>query len=549
MTCVFSAPSRLPRGRQGGRRKGDSELLSRIAKLELLVKNLEGDGSSPASKGDSPSNSEVGMKQQQSLPVTNSTRSSKTPKSERGSNLDKPFLRTISDEISGLRYVINSGYSDDEDDEIDSEPEIHLEDDPSLSEHSRFAICGPGWLADQVGVSKYPSGIQISALLDVYMTNVHTVMKVLHGPSLRAYLSGESKSLDCSPGPKGLEALLFSIFHAAVTSLSDAECLRRLGEERQVLLRRYRLATELGLAKADFINTTEISTLQALVTFLQSIRAYDRSRFSWTLVSLCVRIAQALGLQRDNNHSSFPLFQREMRRRLWWQICMLDSSLAVDRGTDPAIAAGTYNTKVPLHINDADIWLGGPEDVAERDSYTDMTFSCIVYDIYETTKQLNYVPAAEAVGDAAALQSQAERIMRVMKAQERLEERYLRHLDMTNPFHWGSKMVADCIRASLWLVVYRPLQQRPGFGLEVQHPNVLHLSVEIMERAKMMNVHPAADSFRWLSTSYVQYVIENLLESLSCAVVRSVIILRRCFSVHLASLYSCESKVHGQETF
>jgi hypothetical protein len=187
--------------------------------------------------------------------------------------------------------------------------------------------------------------------------------------------------------------------------------------------------------------------------------------------------------------------------------------------------------------------------VAERDSYTDMTFSCIVYDIYETAKQLNYVPAAEAVGDAAALQSQAERIMRVMKAQERLEERYLRHLDMTNPFHWGSKMVADCIRASLWLVVYRPLQQRPGFGLEVQHPNVLHLSVEIMERAKMMNVHPAADSFRWLSTSYVQYVIENLLESLSCAVVRSVIILRRCFSVHLASLYSCESKVHGQETF
>lgn len=42
-TCVSSAPSGMPRGRQGGRRrKLDSELLDRIAKLENLVKDIEG---------------------------------------------------------------------------------------------------------------------------------------------------------------------------------------------------------------------------------------------------------------------------------------------------------------------------------------------------------------------------------------------------------------------------------------------------------------------------------------------------------------------------
>lgn len=505
MTCVFSAPSRLPRGRQGGRRKADSELLARIAKLETLVKNLEGDGSSPASKSDSPSSSDWGMNQQRKLPATSSTSSTKTSREDAWSNLDRPFLRTISDEISGLRYVISSGQSDDEDDEVESDQENQGGDVATLSEHSRFAICGPGWLADQVGVSQYPSAVQISALLEAYMVNVHTVIKILHGPSLRAYLQGVSKNLDCSPGPKGREALHFSVFHAAATSLTEAECMTMLGEERQVLLRRYRLATELSLAKADFINTTEISTLQALVLFLQCIRAYDRSRFSWTLINLCVRIAQALGLQRENNHSSLPLFQREMRRRLWWQICMLDSSLAGDRGTDPAIGPGTYNTKVPLHINDADIWLGGPEEVQERDSYTDMTFSSIVYDIYETTKQLNYVPAAEAVSDPAApVDTQAQRKGLVVRTQERLEQRYLRHLDMSIPFHWGTKMVADCILGSLWLIMYRPLQQRPGFGSEMQHPNILHLSLEIMEKSRMMLQHPAAASFKWLSASYVQ---------------------------------------------
>lgn len=40
--CVFSAPSTAPRGRQGGRRKHDSDLLNRIARLETLVKYIEG---------------------------------------------------------------------------------------------------------------------------------------------------------------------------------------------------------------------------------------------------------------------------------------------------------------------------------------------------------------------------------------------------------------------------------------------------------------------------------------------------------------------------
>lgn len=504
--CVFSAPSRLPRGRQGGRRKADTELLSRIAKLENLVKNLEGDGSLPASKSDVSGSSGLGMNQQRKLLAMTSSSSRKYSKDDAGSkSLDKPFLSTISDEISGLRYVISSGQSDDEEDEIESDPEDQEGSDPALSEHSRFAICGPGWLADQVGISQYPLPSQISVLLEAYMVNVHTVIKILHGPSLRAYLQGASKRLDCSPGPKGLEALHFAVFHAAATSLTDEECISKLGEERQILLRRYRLATELGLAKADFINTTEISTLQALVLFLQSIRAYDRSRFAWTLIGLCVRIAQALGLQRENTHLSLPLFQREMHRRLWWQICMLDASLATDRGTDPAVAPRTYDTKVPMYINDADIWLGGPEEVRERDGYADMAFASIVFDVYETLKQLNYVPPAESTEDAATFgDTHAQRVDRVVRTQQRLEERYLRHLNMTIPFHWATKMVADCIRASLWLIVYRPLQQRPGFGSEVQHPNILHLSLEIMENSRLMLSHPATASLKWLSASWMQ---------------------------------------------
>lgn len=39
--CVSSPPSRVPRGRNGGRRKADHKLLDRISKLENLIKGIE----------------------------------------------------------------------------------------------------------------------------------------------------------------------------------------------------------------------------------------------------------------------------------------------------------------------------------------------------------------------------------------------------------------------------------------------------------------------------------------------------------------------------
>jgi hypothetical protein len=87
-----------------------------------------------------------------------------------------------------------------------------------------------------------------------------------------------------------------------------------------------------------------------------------------------VRIGHAIGLHNDSSIAGLPLFQREMRRRLWWQIIVLDSALAMDRGSSPACWKGSFNTKLPLHINDEDIWLDGPEDVPERQEFTAMTF-------------------------------------------------------------------------------------------------------------------------------------------------------------------------------
>lgn len=97
-------------------------------------------------------------------------------------------------------------------------------------------------------------------------------------------------------------------------------------------------------------------------------------RATYQIGSIAVRIAHALGLHKNSCYAGVPRFQAEMRRRLWWILCSVESSLAMDRGSDLMIIKGSFNTRLPLHINDADIWLGGPEEVSEREEFTDMTF-------------------------------------------------------------------------------------------------------------------------------------------------------------------------------
>ena len=150
-----------------------------------------------------------------------------------------------------------------------------------------FAIFGSGSRGITTSELQHPSMTQVHTLCTIYLTNVDRAFKVLHAPSLKRYFFEQVEDLDCSPGPRGLEALKFAIYYAATTTLSAEQCVRQIGEEKSTLLIRYRSSIELALAKADFVNTVEISTLQALVIFLVSL-------FMQTFLSSSHRISTRL---------------------------------------------------------------------------------------------------------------------------------------------------------------------------------------------------------------------------------------------------------------
>lgn len=293
--CVPSVPSRLPRGRQGGRKKraADGELMERIAKLEGLVRSIEGEKEAPAE----PPTEQAPITKGTSGPqiINLSTTSSdavvfaggyqalhdssgeasvarrRPPVDLLDRYLGTSLWVTLSEEINGLKDVLGSSSDDEDEGQGEQTPPSDISSSGlPQSSHSGFVI-SPSM---STGPLIHPTRHQIHTLCDIYLANVHPVFTILHAPSLRRYLQEDGTSLDCSPGSGGLEALRFAIYFAATVSMADGESKHRTGEDRRVLLARYRAGTELALARADFMTAIEMSTLQALTTYLVGTRVH-----------------------------------------------------------------------------------------------------------------------------------------------------------------------------------------------------------------------------------------------------------------------------------
>jgi hypothetical protein len=197
-----------------------------------------------------------------------------------------------------------------------------------------------------------------------------------------------------------------------------------------------------------------------------------------------------------------------MRRRLWWQMCVLDRQATNDRGTDPIITANGFNTQLPLNVNDRDLIPDNPDEVQERDEYTDVTLSIICNELFDLERRLNYVPAGEFESPEVATDDPwAQRRGWVIAGQRRVEERYLRHCNMAIPEQRYTLLVARIIIATMWLFAYRPMQRHANSAISVKipHPGILHLSVEVLEKASQVSLDPCANPFRWIVTIWVQW--------------------------------------------
>ncbi|PYH88487.1 Zn(II)2Cys6 transcription factor [Aspergillus ellipticus CBS 707.79] len=354
----------------------------------------------------------------------------------------------------------------------------------------------------------HPPLAQSVTLFEIFKENVAPMVRIFHMPTLIRSHWDAIASLG-SLG-RNTEALLFAIYYSAVISMSPEQCVSTLGVSKAQASETYLFAVEQALARADLLNTQSLTLLQAAVLFLFALRNEDDSRTVWSLTSLIFHIAQAMGLHRDGIVFGLRPMETELRRRLWWHICLLDARSSEYHGCEPIVRQSAFDTKLPLNIEDSDLSAEMTEPPRQRNGATGMYFCLIRCEVMQALWNISFVTPnmitpGRPPGIGRLPLKEREDIVRNL--QHRLENQYLKHCDVSNPFFLASTFVARLMVARAWLAARYPLGEKDN-GANLSTPMRDHLflsSIEVLKLSSLVLTNEKISHWSWHSKTHIQW--------------------------------------------
>ncbi|KAJ5923300.1 hypothetical protein N7454_008545 [Penicillium verhagenii] len=351
-------------------------------------------------------------------------------------------------------------------------------------------------------------GINISpqtrrTLCEIYLRNVDPLFKVLHRPSLRAFLHDDLPYLDYEPDHQAPATLAFAVFSAAVCTIDDSQCQLLFGIDKQSAFADLQKETEAALVKADFVTTNDLTVLQAFVISLLAARCQDQSRRVWTMLSMALRVAQAQCLHMADPPFRVSPFEQEMRRRCWQSIGMLDIAASLDRASEPMMQAAWLEALPPSNINDEDIWydMEGPVQEPPEGTFTDLTLPLIVTAAQSVCRSVAFADFMEA-----SVKSMSVRQQILSDFQHTASTLLMGCRPDLHTFHLYAKRTTSSIHGWLQLGCLRPLQRSTNFTPPfVQGDVLLKLAAENLQMSSEVYSNPAMSQWSWFGSMWVPW--------------------------------------------
>lgn len=262
----------------------------------------------------------------------------------------------------------------------------------------------------------HPAHEQAMALCKIHCARVEPLCKILHIPS--AWLLVRAASQQPALASRSDECLLFAIYHFAVFAMTDQECVAMLQQSRSIARSKFAFAVRQALANACFLQTTEMSILQALTLFLLAGRDHYDPHTYWIMTGMLMAapicagsahcaaqhstdfalqelrsgLDSAWAFTRTESHSACrhskydSLFidqiavlteiEVQMRRRMFFQLMPLDGIASKMSGVS-VMAPGltdAWDTKPPSNVNDDQLWPQMTEAPGDRKGASEMSF-------------------------------------------------------------------------------------------------------------------------------------------------------------------------------
>lgn len=206
-------------------------------------------------------------------------------------------------------------------------------------------------------------------------------------------------------------------------------------------------------------------------------------------------------------------FEVEIRRRLWWQICILDVRTAEDNGSDPQILATSFTTRFPSNVNDASLHPSMSEMPQAYPGRTEMTFTLVRFEGSYFARRVVFSNKYCQENSYEVL-SAPEKCVSINKFRDQMEEKYLSHLDNSVPLDFITASSIRLILVKLKLTVNKP-QTRQSQHLVMQQ-SFRKTCVEILQRARLLRHYEKGKQWLWLFQTYLEWdALSYLLINLS----------------------------------
>lgn len=381
------------------------------------------------------------------------------------------------------------GKSEDEDEDDKASSDV-----PSHHSNTNAALFGYRAIAHSLH-PYHPPLSQAVNLFAAFSENVLPLLRIFHMPTLSTMYweaVAAPTSLD-----KNIEALIFAVYYSATVSLPPEQCLGLLGLPHEAAIERYRFATEQAIARADLLTTQSVVLLQAATLFINALRSHDGSRVSWSLTTLVFQLAQTMGLHRDGTAFGLKPFETEMRRRLWWHICILDSRSSDHHGFGPMLYHSLYDTHIPLNVNDEDLSPNMTEPPPEREEATDMCFCLIRCEAMKAATKIKLlspdVPSSSNRSLGLSSVPLEERIKVIRELEARLQDRYIRYCNPSSTIQLMTTLLSRLIIVHFWLMTcYLLMRQDDSSSSTVSGPSQTQPAKQSSTTHSSPSPHPGA---------------------------------------------------------
>lgn len=196
---------------------------------------------------------------------------------------------------------------------------------------------------------------------------------------------------------------------------------------------RYRTGVEAALARVDLLNSPNIASLQAFVLYLSCASRDDQGPDAHTLIGVAIRNAIRLKLHHHGTALSHSPFDAEMRRRLWWHLCVMDVCIAAEHGTEPIILEKSFNTPFPSNVNDSMLDPDGKEAPASLTGKSEIFFTLLRFEICYFARQMIFTEKFCRYNSYAIL-SKIEKCEAIDAFRSRIESQYLAQFNTITAF-------------------------------------------------------------------------------------------------------------------